>query len=49
MAANTKKPPTKSEIYAKIVDDTGLTRKDVAAVFEHGGGERQHSGTQSAQ
>ena len=27
MAANTKKPPTKSEIYAKIVDDTGLTRK----------------------
>jgi nucleoid DNA-binding protein len=33
MAANTKKPPTKSEIYAKIVDDTGLTRKDVAAVF----------------
>ena len=34
MAANTKKPPTKSEIYSKIVDDTGLTRKDVAAVFE---------------
>ncbi|MDH3746610.1 MAG: HU family DNA-binding protein [Gammaproteobacteria bacterium] len=34
MAANTNKPPTKSEIYAKIVDDTGLTRKDVAAVFE---------------
>ncbi len=34
MAANTKKPPTKSEIYAKIVDDTGLARKDVAAVFE---------------
>jgi len=34
MAANTKKPPTKSEIYAKIVDDTGLTRKDIAAVFE---------------
>ena len=34
MAANTKKPPTKSEIYARIVDDTGLTRKDVAAVFE---------------
>jgi nucleoid DNA-binding protein len=34
MAANTKKPPTKSEIYAKIVDDTGLTRKDVAAVFD---------------
>jgi nucleoid DNA-binding protein len=34
MAANTKKPPTKSEIFAKIVEDTGLTRKDVAAVFE---------------
>ena len=34
MAANTRKPPTKSEIYAKIVEDTGLTRKDVAAVFE---------------
>jgi len=34
MATNTKKPPTKSEIYAKIVEDTGLTRKDVAAVFE---------------
>ena len=34
MAADTKKPPTKSEIYAKIVDDTGLSRKDVAAVFE---------------
>ena len=34
MAANSKKPPTKSEIYAKIVEDTGLTRKDVAAVFE---------------
>jgi nucleoid DNA-binding protein len=34
MSANTKKPPTKSEIYASIVEDTGLTRKDVAAVFE---------------
>jgi nucleoid DNA-binding protein len=34
MATNTNKPPTKSEIYAKIVDDTGLARKDVAAVFE---------------
>ena len=34
MAANTKKPPTKSEIYANIVEDTGLTRKDVAAVFD---------------
>ena len=34
MASNAKKPPTKSEIYAKIVADTGLTRKDVAAVFD---------------
>jgi len=34
MAANTKKPPTKSEIYSTIVADTGLTRKDVDAVFE---------------
>ena len=34
MAANTRKPPTKSEIYAKIVEDTGLTRKDVAAIFD---------------
>ena len=34
MATNTKKPPTKSEIYAKIVEDTGLPRKDVAAVFD---------------
>ena len=34
MATNSSKPPTKSEIYAAIVADTGLTRKDVAAVFE---------------
>jgi len=34
MAANTNKPPTKSEIYATIVADTGLTRKDVDAVFQ---------------
>ncbi len=34
MAANTRKPPTKSEIYAKIAADTGLTRKDVAAIFD---------------
>ena len=32
--ANTKKPPTKSQIFAQIADDTGLTRKDVAAVFD---------------
>ena len=34
MATKSNKPSTKSEIYAKIVDDTGLSRKDVAAVFE---------------
>ena len=28
------KPPTKSEIYARICEDTGLTRKDIAAVFD---------------
>ena len=32
--ATAKKPPTKSEIYTQIADDTGLTKKDVAAVFE---------------
>ena len=33
-AGNTKKPPTKSEIFTNIAEDTGLTKKDVAAVFE---------------
>ncbi|HZW60344.1 MAG TPA: HU family DNA-binding protein [Woeseiaceae bacterium] len=33
-SANSKKPPTKSEIYASIANDTGLTKKDVAAVFD---------------
>ena len=28
------KPPTKSEIFAHISEATGLTRKDVGAVFE---------------
>jgi nucleoid DNA-binding protein len=32
--ASIKKPPTKSEIFAQIADDTGLTKKDVAAVFD---------------
>lgn len=32
--ATAKKPPTKSEIYRHIAEDTGLTRKDVAAVFD---------------
>ena len=34
MATNSKKPPTKSQIYGQISDDTGLTKKDVAAVFD---------------
>lgn len=33
-ATNAKKPPTKSEIYKFIAEDTGLTRKDVGAVFD---------------
>lgn len=28
------KAPSKSEIYSQIAADTGLTRKDVAAVFD---------------
>ena len=32
--AKPKRAPSKAEIYAKIADDTGLTRKDIAAVFE---------------
>jgi nucleoid DNA-binding protein len=43
MAASTNKPPTKSEIYAKIVADTGLTRKDVAAVFDSLSGQIKNS------
>ena len=31
--ANSRKAPSKSEIYTKIAADTGLTKKDVAAVF----------------
>ncbi len=37
MAASKKaaaKPPTKSQILSHIADDTGLTRKDVSAVFD---------------
>lgn len=32
-AVAVKKAPTKSQIYATIADDTGLTRKDIDAVF----------------
>jgi nucleoid DNA-binding protein len=30
-----QKPPTKSEIIGTIADKTGLTRKDVSAVFDN--------------
>jgi nucleoid DNA-binding protein len=33
-AGANNKAPTKSEIYTQVADDTGLTKKDVAAVFE---------------
>ncbi|HUD96251.1 MAG TPA: HU family DNA-binding protein [Woeseiaceae bacterium] len=32
--ADNSKAPTKSEIYAQIASDTGLTKKDVAAMFD---------------
>ena len=33
-AAATAKAPTKSEIFAAISEDTGVSKKDVAAVFD---------------
>ncbi|MEM1261208.1 MAG: HU family DNA-binding protein [Pseudomonadota bacterium] len=33
-ATPAKKAPTKSEIYRQVAEDTGLTRKDVGAVFD---------------
>ncbi len=32
--AAAQKPPTKSQIFADIAEQTGLTRRDVAAVFD---------------
>lgn len=32
--AAAKKPPTKTEIYSSIADNTGLSKKDVGAVFD---------------
>ena len=29
-----KKPPTKSEVFSSIADQTGLTKKDVSGVFD---------------
>jgi hypothetical protein len=37
-ASNGNKPPTKSEVFNQIASDTGLTRKEVGAVFESLGG-----------
>ena len=34
MAKATKKPPTKTQIMASIAEATGLSKKDVAGVFE---------------
>ena len=39
MPADTKKPPTKSEILESISTTTGLTRKDVSSVLDALGGE----------
>ncbi|MCC6579129.1 MAG: HU family DNA-binding protein [Phycisphaeraceae bacterium] len=33
-AAATKKPMTKSEVYASIAESTGLSKKQVAGVFD---------------
>jgi nucleoid DNA-binding protein len=33
-ATTEKKPPTKSEIYTHIATETGISKKDVSAVFE---------------
>lgn len=34
MAKVAGKPPTKSEVFAKIADATGLSKRDVVAVFD---------------
>ena len=34
MAKAAGKPPTKTEVFAKIAEETGLSKKDVAAVFD---------------
>ena len=31
--AAVKKPPTKTEIFASVAEQTGLTKKEIAAVF----------------
>lgn len=34
MAKAAGKPPTKTEVYTKIAEETGLSKKDVGAVFD---------------
>jgi nucleoid DNA-binding protein len=34
MAKATSKPPTKTEVFSNIADATGLSKRDVAAVFD---------------
>ena len=34
MAKATKKPPTKSEVYANIAEQTDLSKKQVSSVFD---------------
>ncbi len=34
MAKAAGKPPTKTEVYANIAEETGLSKKDVGAVFD---------------
>lgn len=41
--ASAKKAPTKSQIFSAVADDTGLTKKDVAAVFESLSGQIQRN------
>ena len=38
-AKGAKKAPTKSEVYASIAETTGLSKKDVASVFDALAGE----------
>lgn len=34
MAKATPKPPTKTEVYSSIAETTGVSKRDVSAVFE---------------
>ena len=34
MAKAAGKPPTKTEVFSKIAEETGLSKKDVSAVFD---------------